>query len=85
MKYADTTRHITLKTRLNDEENALVRRACAALGKTFGSFSRELLLQASNPAHRMPFQPRREGPKCGPASLPRCPGRRAGVHVHRRL
>jgi hypothetical protein len=84
MKYADTTRHITLKTRLNEAENALVRRACAALGKTFGSFSRELLLQASNPAHRMPQMPRREGPKCGPA-VPRFPGRRAGAHVRMRL
>jgi chorismate-pyruvate lyase len=82
---ADKTRHITRKTRLNEDEDAMVRRACAAMGKTFGSLSRELLLMASNPVHVRPIPQRIEGPKCGPKSQPRFPGRRAGAHVRMRL
>lgn len=81
----DTSRHITRKTRLNDDEDAMIRRACAALGKTFGSFSRELLLQASAPAHPKPTIPRSKGPHCGPVAIPRFPSRRAGAHVRMRL
>jgi hypothetical protein len=74
----DSTRIKPLKIYVNDNEEAQVRRTCAALGETVSSLGRKLLLQASAPAHRKPRSHRNEGPKQGPASM-RFPAHRAGA------
>ncbi|MEW6022830.1 MAG: hypothetical protein AB1807_11890 [Pseudomonadota bacterium] len=74
----DNTRHIVMKVRVNEEEAPVIRRACAQVGKTFSAFTRELLLSAATPAHRMPRSNKPEGPKRGPV-VRRFPSQRAGA------
>jgi hypothetical protein len=73
----DKSRYIVMKVCVNEEEAPVIRRACAKVGKTFSAFTRELLLQASAPAHRMPRRNRTEWPRHGQSAL-RFPGSRAG-------
>lgn len=81
---ADKPRHIVMKIRVNEDEAPAIRSTCAKVGKTFSAFARELLLQASAPAHRMPRSHRREGAKCGPTVM-RFPAHRAGARLPMRL
>jgi hypothetical protein len=81
----DNTRYIVLKTIVNEQENETIRRNCAANGKTVSAAARELLLQASAPAHRIRRSGRREGPRVGPALNEIFPARRGGAPVPLRL
>ena len=80
----EPTRLKPLKIYVNDDEEATIRRTCTALGRTVSNFGRQLLLQASAPAHRKPRAWRNEGPKQGPV-VPRFPARRAGAKRPMRL
>jgi hypothetical protein len=74
----DKTRIKPLKIYVNDAEEATIRRACNVLGRTVSNLGRQLLLQASAPAHRRPRSNRNEGPKQGPV-VARFPAQRAGA------
>jgi hypothetical protein len=74
----DKTRIKPLKIYVNDAEEESIRRACTALGRTVSNLGRQLLLQASAPAHRRPRNRNIEGPKQGPV-VARFPAQRVGA------
>jgi len=78
---ANHARYIARKIFLSEEEDAAIRKSCAAVGKTFSARGRELLLQHI-PAHRTPRAPRRVGAKLGTFSFP---GRKASAPVPLRI
>lgn len=82
----DNTRHIIRKTPLNEPEDMAVRSACAAIGQQFGPMNRMLLLQFAAQINGTPPVTNKRWPRHGHiAQVPRCPGRRVGAHVHKRL
>lgn len=81
----DTTRRIPRKTMLNEEEDLAVRRACSVVGAGYSPVTRLLLLQFVAQVNGTPEPVQKKWPKHGHVSIPRCPGRRASAHVHKRL